>query len=160
MEVKMFARLAKFAVLALALAVGGQAKAAPLTYGTYYDEELVQALCNGAAACRVNFSQLPSNNLFLLKKINCQISTTQPLVFVYVSISQTSGGPDFGRGIYVSPGPAVVTSGPTAYNYSFQTDAQILIGQGRYPYISAGNQAGSSASMICGILGDLVTPIQ
>jgi hypothetical protein len=75
-----------------------------------------------------------------------------------VSISQTSGGPSFGRSIYVSPGPAIVTSGPYYY-YSFQTDAQILIGQGRYPFIQISTQQIGSFYMVCGILGDLVTPI-
>jgi hypothetical protein len=158
MEAEMFARLTKFAVVALALAAGGQAKASPLSYGTYYDEEFVAQEGCGDISCRVNFSQLPSNNLFLLKKINCIIVTSQPITYLAATISETSGGPEFGRGIYVSPGPAVVTSGPL-YNYSFQTDAQILIGQGRFPYIQAGTQGTSTFQMSCGILGDLVTPI-
>jgi hypothetical protein len=159
LEAEMFARVTKFAVVALALAAGGQAKAAPLSYGTYYDEELETVLCNNTNTCRVNFSQLPSDNLFLLKKVNCSITTSQPLNIVFVSISQTSGGPNFGRGIFVNPGPTNLVSG--TYIYSFQTDAQILIGQGRYPYILAQSGAvSSSINMSCGILGDLVTPIQ
>jgi hypothetical protein len=160
MEAEMFARLALFAVVVLALAAGGQAKAAPLAYGTYYDEENVNAACAVAVSCRINFTQLPSDNLFLLKKINCLVTSSQPLLLVQVSISQTSGGASFGRGIYVNPGAAVVTSGPTENNYSFQTDAQILIGQGRYPFIEAQSAAGGGFNMTCGILGDLVTPIQ
>jgi hypothetical protein len=156
----MFARLTMFVVVALALAVGSQAKAAPLTYGTYYDEEELAATCFSAMNCRTNFAQLPSDHLLLLKKVNCQILSAQPLINVLVSIAQTSGGDPFGRGIYVNPGPAVVTTGTVFYLYSFQTDAQILIGQGRYPYIQAVTQVTSSISMNCGILGDLVTPIQ
>jgi Icc-related predicted phosphoesterase len=107
----------------------------------------------------VQFSQLPSDNLFLLKKVNCVIATSQPLVSVFVSIAQTAGGVSFGRGIFVNPGPAVLVSG--TYNYSFQTDAQILIGQGRYPFIEAAAQVSSSSiAMVCGIVGDIVTPIQ
>jgi hypothetical protein len=71
LEAEMFARLAMFAVVALALAVGSQAKATPLTYGTYYDEELVNGFCSNATSCRSNFAQLPSDHLVLLKKINC-----------------------------------------------------------------------------------------
>jgi hypothetical protein len=153
----MFTRLTKFAVVALALAVGSQAKAAPLSYGTYYDEEAVGGNCS-SGSCRVDFAQLPSDHLFLLKKINCQITAAQPITNFVVSISQTSGGPSFGRGIYVNPGPGVLVSG--AYYYSFQTDAQILIGQGRYPFIQAQIATGTSFAMACGILGDLVTPIQ
>jgi hypothetical protein len=158
MEAEMFDRLTMFAVVALALAVGSQAKAAPLAYGTYYDEELVVESCTTLSTCRSYFSQLPSDNLFLLKKINCFITTTQPLVLVSVSISQTSGGDPFGRGVNVSFGPGVLVSG--TYYYSFQTDAQILIGQGRYPYIQANMAVAGNITMSCGIVGDLVTPIQ
>jgi hypothetical protein len=153
-----FARLTKFAVVALALGVGSQAKAAPLSYGTYYDEEQVVGLCSSGTSCRVNFSQLPSANLVLLKKVNCAMVTSQPITFVIVNISQTLVGGSFGRGTAANLGPAVVTSGPN-YNYSFQTDAQILIGQGRYPFIQASTQVSSSFDMTCGILGELVTPI-
>jgi hypothetical protein len=159
MGAEMFARLAMLTVVALALAVGSQAKATPLTYGTYYDEEFVGGSCPNSQSCRANFSPLPSDNLLLLKKINCEITSSQPIVFVIVTISQTSGGQDFGRGIYVNPGPAVVASSGTNF-YSFQTDAQILIGQGRYPFIFVQTGVSSSISMLCGILGDLVTPIQ
>jgi hypothetical protein len=158
MGAEMFARLAMLTVVALALAVGSQAKATPLTYGTYYDEEFVGGSCPNSQSCRANFSPLPSDNLLLLKKINCEITSSQPIVFVIVTISQTSGGQDFGRGIYVNPGPAVVTSASSSYLYSFQTDAQLLIGQGRYPFIQV-ETSGGSISMVCGILGDLVTPI-
>jgi hypothetical protein len=75
-----------------------------------------------------------------------------------VSISQTSGGEPFGRGITVSSGPAAVAGG--YYYYSFQTDAQILVGEGRYPYIVAETKDDSTITMTCGILGDLVTPLQ
>jgi hypothetical protein len=155
----MFARLTKFAVVALALAIGSQVKAAPLSYGTYYDEELVSPKCNNATTCQANFTQLPSDHLLLLKKVNCQITSLAPLTYVFVSISLTSGGENFGRGIYVNPGAAVTAS--NEYFYSFQTDAQILIGQGRYPFILAGvGGAPTTINMTCGILGDLVTPIQ
>jgi hypothetical protein len=159
LEAEMFARLTMLAVVVLALAVGSQAKAAPLSYGTYYDEEFVGGSCSTGGPCRANFTQTPLNNLLLLKKINCQITAAQVVALVIVSISQTSGGPDFGRGIYVNPGPAVVASSGSTYLYSFQTDAQILIGQGRYPFIQV-ETTGGSVSMLCGILGDLVTPIQ
>jgi hypothetical protein len=159
METKMFARLTMFAVVALALAVGG-ARATPLSYGTYYDEEELVAVCNSGIACIVPFSAVPSDQLLLLKKVNCQINSNQPLIAVAVSISQTHGGTSFGRGIRVNPGIAVVTTGGTQYFYSFQTDAQILIGQGRFPFIEADTGSSSAMIMTCGILGDLVTPIQ
>jgi hypothetical protein len=159
LEADMFARLAIFAVVALALAAGSQATAAPLSYGTYYDEEFVGDTCINSQSCRANFSPLPPDNLVLLKKINCQITSAQPVIFVLVSISQISGGASFGRGVYVNPGPAVVANTGTNY-YSFQTDAQILIGQGRYPFILIETGVSGTISMGCGILGDLVTPIQ
>jgi hypothetical protein len=155
----MFARLGQIAVVVLALAVGGQAKAAPLSYGTYYDEEFVQADCAGKAACQSNFTQLPSDHLVLLKKVNCTIQTSQPVAVVTVSIAQTFGGTQFGRGIFINPGPGVLSN--SVYYYMFQTDAQILIGQGRYPFVEVQTPTNSSLFfMNCGILGDLVTPIQ
>jgi hypothetical protein len=155
----MFARLMMFTVVVLALAAGSQAKAAPLSYGTYYDEEEVSASCNSTTVCRAGFSALPSDHLLLLKKINCEIVSNEPVIYVTVSIAQTSGGPPFGRGIYVSPGSGVLTNAGQ-YVYSFQTDAQILIGQGRYPFIEVNYNLTSTSFMFCGILGDLVTPIQ
>jgi hypothetical protein len=51
-----FPRFVKFAVSALALAFESQARAAPLSYGTYYDEELVQSpTCPANILCRTNF---------------------------------------------------------------------------------------------------------
>jgi hypothetical protein len=159
-EAEMFARLTIFAVAALALAFGNHAKAAPLSYGTYYDEQILGVVCSNTPDCEVYFSQLPSNNLLMLEKVNCYIQTTQPLIQVYVTISQTPTGSAFGRGVFVNPGPAVVIGG-TLYAYTFQTDARILIGQGRYPFIFAETQSASSVSnMDCGIEGTLVTPIQ
>jgi hypothetical protein len=156
----MFARLDTFAVVALALAVGGQAKATPTSYGTYYDEDILGVSCSNTPDCAVYFSQLPSNELLMLEKINCSIITTQPVIQVYVTISQTSHGDAFGRGVFVNPGPAVAGTNGT-YNYTFQTDARILMGQGRYPFIFTQTQiASTSTSMNCGIEGSLVTPIQ
>jgi hypothetical protein len=83
LEAEMFARLAMFAVVVMAFAIGSQARAAPLSYGTYYDEELVVENCTNASICRSNFSQLPSDNLFLLKKVNCVIISSQPLISVF-----------------------------------------------------------------------------
>jgi hypothetical protein len=152
----MFARLTMFAVVALA--IGSPTKAAPTTYGTYYDEEEVVANCTDSS-CHSNFSQLPSDHLLSLKKINCLIYSSQPVVQVSVSISQTPGGPQFGRAVFVNPGPGVVSD--NLYWYTFQTDAQILIGQGRYPFIEALTATTSSPFVMnCGILGDLVTPIK
>jgi hypothetical protein len=159
MEAEMFARLAMFAVVALALAFGNQAKAAPLSYGTYYDEQILGAACSNTTDCLVYFSQLPSNQLLMLEKVNCYIQTKQPIVQVYVTISQTSGGNAFGRGVFVNPGPAVAVDG--FYKYTFQTDARLLIGQGRYPFIFTETETASSVSNLdCGIEGTLVTPIQ
>jgi hypothetical protein len=160
MEAKMFVRLTMFAVvaLALALAVGGQANATPTSYGTYYDEDTMPASCSNTTDCAVYFSALPSNQLLMLEKVNCSIITSQPIIQVYVTISQTSHGDAFGRGVFVNPGPAVAGTNGN-YNYTFQSDARLLIGQGRYPFVFTLTQNNStSISMNCGIEGELVTP--
>ena len=74
----MFSRLAQIAGLALGLTIGNQTNAAPLAYGTYYDETQVVS-CAGSNNCRVNFSQLPADKLLMVQKINCSIQTTQPI---------------------------------------------------------------------------------
>jgi hypothetical protein len=157
----MFARSVQLAIVALALITGGQAKAAAIIYGTYYDDQLVgPTFCNNGTTCRVNFSQLPSDRLLQLSKINCLIQSSQPLTAVLVGVSATSGGPSIGRGLWVNPGPGV-QGGGTAFWYSFETDARLLIGQARFPFALANTAVSAgSITMQCGIVGDLVTPIQ
>jgi hypothetical protein len=160
MEAEMFARLAMFAVVALALAFGNQAKAAPLSYGTYYDEQIVGINCSNTPDCAAYFTQLPSDKLFMLEKINCYIQTSQPVIQLYVTVSQTPNGSAFGRGVFGNPGPAIIETGGV-YNYTFQTDARILLGQGRYPFIFTQTQSAASSTILdCGIEGTLVTPTQ
>jgi hypothetical protein len=154
-----FPRFVKFAVIALAFAVGSQAKATPLTYGTYYeDSEAVN--CSGSTACRLNFSQFPSDNLVLINKLNCSIASTAELNQFVLEISATSGGgPVAGNRILPLglPNPAIINS---SYYYNFQQDAQYLIGQGRFPYLLASTASSTGISMVCTIVGTLVTPIQ
>jgi hypothetical protein len=77
-----------------------------------------------------------------------------------VSASATSGGSSIGRGVSFNLGPALFAA--NLYFYSVETDARFLIGQGRFPYIQVLTSTFVNANyqMNCGIVGDLVTPIQ
>ncbi|MBR0725465.1 hypothetical protein [Bradyrhizobium manausense] len=141
---------------AVTLAVTTQVGAAPISYGTYYEDLFI----NGASCingfCRVNFSQLPSNNLFMLSKINCNAESVSPLTEAYVSISQASNGPTIGRIVWFNAGPGTFVG--SAYNYSFEADVRMLMGQGRFPYVVLFAGGGGSITARCGIVGDLVPP--
>lgn len=160
MEAKLpFARLLQVAALAVSVAVGVQAEAAPVAYGTYYDDQSVSASgCSGVTLCRTNFSQLSSDKLFNLTKVNCQVQSNQPLIFGFVSAAATSGGGSVGRSVNFSLGAATVAA--SNYFYSFESDANFLIGQGRFPYIEVVPVTTANIILNCGIRGDLVPPIQ
>jgi hypothetical protein len=91
----MFARFTKFAVIALTLAVGSQAKAAPLTYGTYY-EDTESTSCTSVPTCRLNFQEFPTDNLVMINKLNCAISATSELGSLTLNIATTLGGANVG----------------------------------------------------------------
>src|SRR5258708_37383340 len=96
MEATMFSRLAQVTLFALGLAISNHANAAPLAYGTYYDETAV-AVCINATSCRLNFSQLPSDNLLMVQKINCVTVSSQPVAYVFLRISATLNGGSLSR---------------------------------------------------------------
>ena len=154
-----FASLAKSTAIAT-LIIGTQANAAPVIYGSYYDDLFRGTTCGGNYFCQVAFSQLPSDRLFMLSKVNCSINSTQPLATATVSASATSGGSSIGRGVSFNLGPALFAA--NLYFYSFETDTRFLIGQGRFPFVQVSTSSFVNANfqMICGIVGDLVTPIQ
>ena len=155
-----FAAFAKSTAIVATLIMSAQTTAAPVRYGTYYDELQVRTNCSGIIVCQVNFSQLPADALFMLSKVNCSINSTQPLAMATISASATSGGATIGRGVSFNLGPAVFAA--NLYFYSIEADARFLIGQGRYPLIQAYTSTFVNANfqMNCGIVGDLVAPIQ
>lgn len=155
-----FASFAKSTAIATTLIISAQATAAPVRYGTYYDELQVHANCSANIVCQVNFSQLPSDRLLMLSKVNCSINSSQPLAMATVSASATPGGASIGRGVSFNLGPALFAA--NLYFYSIETDARFLMGQGRFPYIQVYTSTFVNANFQtnCGIVGDLVTPIQ
>ena len=160
LEAEMFARIIQRAAISLALVTGGQVYAAPLTYGTYYDEK-VSTFCDSSSAfCRLNFSQLPPDRLLMVRKINCSISSSLPIAQVILQISATSGGPSVStRTLPLATPPSQLISG--VYFTNFREDTSFLIGQARYPFVVAGAQGGNDVSgFSCTLIGDLVTPIQ
>jgi hypothetical protein len=152
----MFARLVQFAAVTLALVIGGPVHAAPLTYGTYYDET-VAINCN-SNGCRLNFSQLPADKLLMVQKINCAIQSTQPVAQTIFQVSATLGGSGLSRNLPIAL-PASQLVGAT-YWTNFREDAHFLIGNGRFPYLQLFAQAVANWTVNCTLIGELVTPIQ
>jgi hypothetical protein len=156
LEAEMFARFFQASIVALALTISNQANAAPLAYGTYYDET-VQGCVNGTS-CRVNFSQLPADKLLMVGKINCQIVSGQPIESASFLISATSGGGPLQRQAPIAVTPSQLIGG--SYFTNFREDTHFLVGQGRFPYVSVNASASTGYFSTCTLVGDLVTPIQ
>ena len=153
----MFARLTQFAVIALVLGIAGQAKAAPLTYGTYYDESVFVS-CNSAFFCRVSFSQTPANKLLMVKKISCSSSSSTQLSQGFLQIGTIFGGNPVPRYVPLAlPAPAFING---AYYTNFREDTHFLIGRGRFPYVEVQNGLGTPTnySINCTLIGDLMAP--
>jgi hypothetical protein len=152
----MLSRLVQIAVLALGLTIGSQANAAPLAYGTYYDEK-VNIDCSGSPACRVHFEQLPADKLLMVQKIHCTVISFQPMIQGFLLISATLGGANLQRWIPLSLPPAQLISG--SYYTNFREDTQFLIGSGRFPFIHLFAATTNSFDGSCTIIGELVNPI-
>ena len=150
-----FSRFAKFAAVLASLALGIQAHAAPVRFGTYYDETAPIVTCSGPVHCEVFFSQLPSDKLLLVRKVTCQITSQSRVVqaFLYVA------GGNNGSGTIARHTQLAVPSDPIAsgiFYISIDAEPRWLIGQGRFPYVSVSAVAGGSIVMDCTLVGDLV----
>jgi hypothetical protein len=73
----MFAHLAQLVLVTFTLVTAIPAHAAPLAYGTYYDENN-GTMCSGIGSCQVNFSQLPADKLLMVGKVSCTVSGKTP----------------------------------------------------------------------------------
>jgi hypothetical protein len=151
----MFARFAQLASLALTLVFGSQANAAPLTYGTYYEDTIAALTCN--SSCRVLFSQTPADKLLMVSRITCSInSSNQPGAF-QLQISTTQGGNPFSRAYDLAPTPRLLSTG--VWQTQVNEQVHFLIGQGRFPNLRIDNIT-NVFTLYCILVGDLVTPIQ
>jgi hypothetical protein len=157
-----FSRLAQSAVLVAALAIGTQAHAAPLVYGTYYDETTSFSCQNTSTTqCPALFSQLPADKLVMVRKIECFIYSAHVLSNGFLFISPTSGGVPIGRSLPM----AILMTGNSAhadgsYRYTVDMDIHWLVGQSRFPYVNFTSDAPATIIGDCTLVGDLVTPIQ
>gem|GEM_PF-3245297 len=157
----MFTRLAQLTLVALALTIGNHATAAPLVYGTYYDDTVSGVTCNSANSnfCRLNFAQLPADKLLLIQKVSCTMGSSQPLTQTFLNISATlGGGSATSRLLPIAlPPPQFIGS---IYFTSFREDTRWLIGNGRFPYLLAFGPIGTVwPNMTCTLMGELVTPL-
>ena len=156
----MFARVAKLAIVALVLVIAGQAGAAPLSYGTYYDETTFYS-CSSGISCRVNFSQTPADKLLMVNKISCNSTSSAQLVQGTLHIATTFGGGDLPtRSLPLVIPTTSVLANNSAYYVSFREDAHYLIGQGRFPFLLLESPVSGTKFGRCTLIGDLVTPIQ
>ena len=156
----MFARFAQSAAFAIALCAGGQANA--VTYGTYYDET-TNASCftSSTNVCRLNFSQIPSDKLLMVSRINCRFQTTGALLHATLYISATLNGSALSGRFLSLNLPAGVASGSGGYYFTSSSEnTHFLIGQGRFPYIETVSANVGNSFQSCTIIGDLVTPVQ
>ncbi|MBR0687474.1 hypothetical protein JQ594_16200 [Bradyrhizobium manausense] len=152
-------RFVELAIIAAAAVGASPIEAAPTSYGTYYDDYSVSvSTCLSSAGCRVNFSQLPSDKLTLVRKVNCKIRSTEQVFVARLSVSAANGGVSLGRFADL-PTPAANLIN-TFYYMSIDTDPQWLIGQSRFPYVEVQTIGLSDTTMVCNFVGELVTPIQ
>jgi hypothetical protein len=156
-EIDMQFRVLIFALAGFALISGGRSSAAPLVYGTYYDET-VQFGC-GSPNCQLTFSQTPTDKLLMVRKINCYAYGAGAPAVAWLAIATTFGGGQIQRTL---PLPiSSVTLGGASYA-SVAADIHWLVGQGRFPFITfiLPAVASPNSSMSCTIVGDLLDPIQ
>lgn len=154
-------RFAKATTIAAALVSASQIHAAPLSYGTYYDETvpLSECLSGAGTSCQINFSQTPTNKLVLVTTVSCHMTSSKQPYEAILTISPTYGGGSLGRAQYFDFNPPLA-SAIGFYAGSFTKSTQLLVGPGRYPFVSFsfnGNQSNGSAS--CTLVGQLIDPL-
>ncbi len=154
----MFSRLAQVTLVALGLAISNHADAAPLAYGTYYDETVAATCANNNSSCRANFSQLPADKLVMVGKINCAAVSSQPIEQTFFLVSATLGAPGLSRNLPIAVPPSQLIQ--SRYYTSWETNTHFLVGSGRFPYVQIFTEVGFGLSLVCTMIGDLVTPIQ
>jgi hypothetical protein len=151
----LFARVARLATVAVALLCGSQANAGPTIYGTYYDETAVNLSCT--TNCNVNFSQLPSDKLIIVRKLNCLISSQGRPVQAQFFVSD--GVTTMARHFSI-PLPAAPTPASNGYYYTtVDMNPEWLIGQARYPYVAVSTLPSGTLTVDCTLRGDLYLPI-
>lgn len=152
-----FAYFVRIAILT-GLLITSAATAAPVTFGSYYDENVTPPAICSASLCTVFFSQLPSDRLLLVTNVACAFVTPYPVTQIVLGIN---AGPTSGtqsRELPLQLPQPVVYAG---YNYmQFNQPVHFLIGQTRYPFIQAQTGGGGGNwGMKCSISGELVTQI-
>ncbi|MBR0725323.1 hypothetical protein [Bradyrhizobium manausense] len=152
------ARFSKFAIVAVALVAGNQAKSASTNYGTYYDEYTYTS-CGASGYCRLNFSQLSSTDLTKIKKIHCTVITQTAPVIARLQVAATNNGGQLGRALPLQlPPPSAPVSNGYIYT-SILVETDWLIGQARFPYIEVFPVSATPFSMECTLIGETVAPI-
>lgn len=136
--------------------VTGSSSAAPLRYGSYYDES-AEVDCTSASICQLFLGQTPTDKLVMFRKVNCSITSSSPVISGHLGITKSNG--DVIPRFIPLPVPSPVAG--TTYQTNFESDIHWLVGQGRFPFIDFFTLvAANRFYFACTITGDLVDPIQ
>ncbi|MBR0686240.1 hypothetical protein JQ594_09970 [Bradyrhizobium manausense] len=152
-------RALMLALAGFTLAPTVNSSAAPLSYGTYYDETVAAPTCISTTFCPVYFSQTPADKLLMVRKINCIFSSPNPTQQAVLEIATQLHGSPIQRFLTLPMPQAQVSGG--VYTTSVESQPDWLVGQSRFPFIVASTIASSNyINASCTLRGDLIDPIQ
>lgn len=146
------------ALAGFTLVPAANSSAAPLSYGTYYDETVSAPTCVSTSVCSVYFSVTPADKLLMIKKINCTFNTPSAVQVAVLEIATTSHGSALQRVFPLPMPPAQNASGN--YYTSLESQPDWLVGQSRFPFILFSTITSSNfMNGTCTLRGELVDPI-
>ncbi|MGY8705400.1 hypothetical protein RAD16_06600 [Bradyrhizobium sp. 18BD] len=152
--------------IALLIALAGftlvpavSSSAAPLTYGTYYDETVSSGMCFSTTSCNVYFSETPADKLLMIRKINCVFGGSIPAQQALLYIATQFHGAPIQRFLPLPMPPAQVSGGINTTSVESQVDW--LVGQSRFPFVVVSTiTSASNMNASCTLRGELIDPVQ
>ncbi len=126
----------------------------PVRYGTYYEDSGTNFSCSGLF-CRLNLAQTPSDQILMIKSVNCFVKSSQPLRSLQIAVTPTLGGLS-SRNRYLPFNANLPGDG--YYYYNVQQEVLFLIGASRFPFAAFDTTASASGFLKCTIAGELMNP--
>ena len=140
-------------IAGLAMGLQTQAIAATVVSGDYYEQTSQFHTCNtNTNFCRLNLQPIPADKFLDVRRINCNVRTTQPLI-EFVMGSGVASGASSGRNKYY-PFDAPVTAGNTHYYY-IDREVEYRVGASPYLFFTATISAAGNISLSCSVTGKL-----